>query len=86
VLIGIGNAETDSQAYTESGLLPLMIDDGKKRRFRAEALPMRSWKQVQYFFEANHDVLTDPVRLRSVLEAGGLLQYPQLPIQRTQKP
>jgi hypothetical protein len=80
VLIGIGNAETDSQAYTASGLLPLMIDDGKKRRFRSEALPMRSWKQVRRFFDANHDVLTDPPRLRSLLETGGLLQYPQPPL------
>jgi len=81
VLIGIGNAESDSQAYTASGLLPLMIDDGKKRRFRSEALPMRSWQQVRQFFDANHDLLTDPSHLRALLETGGLLQYPQPPLE-----
>ena len=81
VLIGIGNAETDSQAYTASGLLALMIDDGKERRFRSEAVPMRSWKQIQQFFEANQELLSDPARLRSLLSDGGLLLYPQPPVQ-----
>jgi len=79
-LIGIGNAETDSLAYTANGLLALMIDDGKKRRFRSEAVPMRSWKQVQEFFTANRDVLSNPKRLRALLADGGLLLYPQPPL------
>jgi hypothetical protein len=84
-LIGIGNAETDSQAYTASGLLALMIDDGKKRRFRSEAVPVRSWNQVQQFFDANHDVLSNPARLRSLLSDGGLLLHPQPPVKTVAK-
>jgi hypothetical protein len=81
VLIGVGNAETDSQAYTASGLLALMIDDGKERHFRSQAIPMRSWEQVKQFFEANHDLLRDPTRLRKLVSEGGLLLYPQPPLQ-----
>jgi len=84
-LIGIGNAQTDSQAYTANGLLALMIDDGKTRRFRSEAIPMRSWKQVQQFFDANDELLSDPGRLRSFLSDGGLFLYPQPPLQTLQK-
>jgi len=80
-LIGIGNAETDSQAYTAEGMLAIMIDDGKNRRFRSEAIALQTWNRVRQFFDANHDLLTDPSRLRSFLEAGGLLQYPQPPLQ-----
>jgi phosphatidate phosphatase APP1 len=80
-LIGIGNAEADSQAYTASGLLALVIDDGKERRFRPEVVPLRSWNQVQQFFDANHEVLSDPDKLRSFLSEGGLLLCPQPPVQ-----
>ena len=31
--IGIGNAVTDSEAYTSRGMLAIMMDDGKHRRF-----------------------------------------------------
>jgi phosphatidate phosphatase APP1 len=80
VLVGIGNAETDSQAYTANGLLVIMIGDGKKRRFRPEAIPMRSWNQVQQFFDANNDVLSDPERLRALLSEGGVLHHPRPPV------
>jgi hypothetical protein len=84
-LIGIGNAVTDWQAYSASGMLTLIIHDGKNRRFRSEAFSMRSWKQIEQFFQANHDVLSDPARLRSLLSDGGSLLYHLPPVKTGDK-
>lgn len=81
-LIGIGNAETDSQAYTAEHMLAIMIDDGKRRRFRSEAIALRTWRRVRQFFDANKDVLSDPSKLQKIVSDGGLLMYPQQPIGR----
>ena len=86
LLIGIGNAETDSQAYTSDGMLAVMIDDGENRRFRSEAIALRTWKRVAQFFEVNQDVLSSPSRLRTLLSEGGLVLYPQQPIGVNEKP
>ncbi|MBN1346402.1 MAG: hypothetical protein JXQ73_27185 [Phycisphaerae bacterium] len=77
--IGIGNAITDSQAYTSRGMLPVMIDDGKDRRFGWQAVPLRTWSQVAQLFDANNDVLSDPRRLRTLLSQGGMILRP-LPV------
>jgi hypothetical protein len=79
-LIGIGNAQTDSEVYTAEGVLAIMIDDGKERRFRSEAIALRTWRRVREFFDANHDILSDPSQTRTLLSEGGFLLYPQPPI------
>jgi hypothetical protein len=85
-LIGIGNAETDSVAYTDEQMLAIMIDDGKNRRFRSEVIALRTWNRVGKFFEANDDLLSDPLRLKQFVAEGGLLLYPQQPIGGTGQP
>ncbi len=77
--IGIRNFETDSQAYAAERPLSIMIDDGTGRRFRSEDIVLRTWRRVRQFFHANHDVLSDPAGLRSLLSEGGLLLYPLPP-------
>ena len=71
-LIGFGNEETDAEAYAAEGMLAIMIDDGKNRHFRSDALFLRTWSRVRQFFDANNDVLRDPSRLRTLMAEGGL--------------
>lgn len=65
-LIGFGNEETDAEAYAANDMLAIMIDDGKHRRFRSDALYLRTWSRLRQFFDENHDVLRDPARLRTL--------------------
>lgn len=69
-LIGFGNEETDAEAYAAEGMLAIMIDDGKHRHFRSDALFLRTWNRVRQFFDANNDVLRDPSRLRTLMSEG----------------
>lgn len=71
-LIGFGNAETDAEAYAASGMLSIMIDDGKNRQFGADVLYLRTWKRVGEFFSENGEVLRKPGRLRAAMTEGRL--------------
>lgn len=79
VMIGIGNAQTDSQAYRANGMLAIMVDDGTHRRFGAQAIPLGTWAEISRFFTANHDILSEPERLRTLLREGGMIQRPVWP-------
>ncbi len=79
-LIGIGNAETDTGAYTDERMLSIMVDDGKNRRFRPQAIVLRTWSRIRQFFDANDGLLSSPARLRKLVSQGGLILYPQQPI------
>lgn len=76
LLIGIGNAKTDSEAYAAHGLLTLIIDEGDTNRFRSHAIVVRDWEMIGGFFEANREVLEDPARLSGVIESEGMLYRP----------
>jgi hypothetical protein len=76
LLIGIGNAKTDSEAYAANGLVTLIIDEGDTNRFRSHAIIVRDWEMIGRFFEANREVLEDPARLSSIIECEGMLLRP----------
>lgn len=76
LLIGIGNAKTDSEAYAANGLLTLVIDEGDTNRFRSHAIVVRDWEMIDGFFEANREVLEDPVKLSGIIEREGMLFRP----------
>lgn len=71
-LIGFGNEETDAEAYARNDMLAIMIDDGKHRRFRSDALYLRTWSRIRQFFDDNLDVLRDPSQLRALMSRGRL--------------
>ncbi|MBI5765528.1 MAG: hypothetical protein HZA51_18620 [Planctomycetes bacterium] len=62
--IGIGNADTDSEAYAMNDLLPLLIDDRDTKAFRSHAIVLKNWRSVQAFFHANDTILSNPDRLK----------------------
>lgn len=76
LLIGIGNAMTDSEAYAANGLVTLIIDEGDSNRFRSHAIVVRDWEMIGRFFEANREVLEDPARLSSLIQREGMLYRP----------
>lgn len=65
LLIGIGNSESDVEAYSECDMLPVIVF-GKPSRAaeRIHAVPLRHWKDVARFFADNAGVLAEPERLR----------------------
>lgn len=76
LLIGIGNARTDSEAYAANGLLPILIDDADSDRFRAHAVVVRDWKMIRALFEANREVLERPEEIAALIRDEGLLRRP----------
>jgi hypothetical protein len=79
ILIGIGNAGTDMEAYSANGMLALMVDDGKGRLFSAQAIQLQTWEQVERFVEANLGLLENPDALRDVIANGGMILQPVIP-------
>jgi len=68
LLVGIGNSESDEEAYQKSGLLTLLVnqksidtDDPKTYRFR-------NWRALGHFYESNRDLFANPDRLASALK------------------
>lgn len=76
LLIGIGNATTDSEAYASNGLLTIVIEDSDSKRFRAHAVVVRNWAMIRELFEANREVLEDPARLSEIIQTEGFLRRP----------
>jgi phosphatidate phosphatase APP1 len=76
ILIGIGNANTDSEAYAEHGLLPLIIDDHDDNRFRAHAIVLRNWAMVREFFMANRETFEKPDQLRAAIAGERMILRP----------
>ncbi|MCK6456117.1 MAG: hypothetical protein L6Q92_06260 [Phycisphaerae bacterium] len=82
LLIGIGNANSDSEAYAKNGLLALIIDDEDDNRFRSHAVVLRDWRMVRAFFDANEAVLAEPTKLADVLASEGMLLRPVIRYQK----
>lgn len=76
--IGIGNADTDSEAYAMQHLLTIIIDSEDDNRFRAHAVVLRDWKMVEAFFDANHEILEDYDRLQAALDGEEFIRRPIL--------
>ena len=77
ILIGIGNLESDAEAYGSTGLLPLIRHKHDDKQFRADAIVLPDWPAIGEFFEANADLLEDPGRLsKAIDEREMLLQRP----------
>lgn len=80
--IGIGNADTDSEAYAMNDLLPILIDDRDNRAFRSHAIVLKDWQSVRAFFHANEAILSKPDRLKRAVEGEEMIQRPIIRYQR----
>lgn len=76
LVIGIGNANTDSEAYASRGLLTLIIDSNDNNRFRSHAVILPDWAAVCAFFDANRELLESPAAVRAALENQTMIRRP----------
>lgn len=76
IAIGIGNTNVDAKAYSDNGMLPIIIENDPDHDLDRHAMVLRDWAEVDRFFAKNRDVLSDPARLRRILESGGSFVVP----------
>lgn len=78
LLIGIGNSESDEEAYEKSGLLTLLVNQKRIEPGHSTTYRFRNWKSLARFFEANRELLADPAKLSEALKDGkiGSLIHP----------
>lgn len=79
ILIGIGNSESDRTAYSESGLLALLVNQTELQDTAANVMRLPNWRAVEELFARHHALLADPKRLADALhehKAKTLLNQP----------
>lgn len=77
LLIGIGNKDSDAEAYGAGGILSIMLEqDDKKGDFGRHSIVLHKWKAVAHFFEANRATLTDADKLKEVIKGERMLLQP----------
>ncbi len=79
VLVGIGDLATDAYAYGANGMLAIIVGQEPDEDYGGHAIQIASWKLLDRFFEANQEILTDPDRLRKIIQEGGMLNMPVVP-------
>ena len=79
VLIGIGDKASDAAAYSGNGMLTIIIGRASGDGFDDSALVLGDWHTLELFFQANHALLTDPERIRRVVDEGGLQRASLVP-------
>jgi hypothetical protein len=79
MLIGVGNLETDANAYGDNGMLALIHRPPDKKALPARAITFDSWDDIAKFFEANADVLQDPALLSKAIAERRTFRRPQSP-------
>ncbi len=76
IAIGIGNTNVDAKAYSDNGMLPIIIEDDSDHDLDRHAVVLRDWADVDRFFTKNLNVLSNPARLHRILESGGSFVVP----------
>lgn len=78
LLIGIGNSDSDEEAYEKSGLLTLLVNQKRTESDRPTTHRFRNWKALARFFEGNRELLSNPAKLSVALRDGkiGSLIHP----------
>src|SRR5262249_38118240 len=85
ILIGIGDKETDADAYGGRGMLAIVLAKGDPSGFRSHAVILPDWKEIGVFFKSNLETLKDPERLERVMKDRGQLLRPIIPWQPAKK-
>lgn len=71
MLVGIGDKEKDGKAYRRSGMVSLIVNPWPTQEYHEDDIVLRDWAAVSRFFEANHNVLSNPRLVERVLNGGG---------------
>jgi hypothetical protein len=79
IRIGIGDSRVDARAYSDNGMLTLIVAEEHDDELDRQAIVLRDWAGVEKFFDSNRPVLTDPASLTHILETGGAFVVPYAP-------
>lgn len=79
IRIGIGDSSVDARAYSDNGMLTLIVAEVHDDELDRQAIVLRDWSGVEKFFDSNRPVLTDPARLGELLKNGGSFTVPYAP-------
>ncbi len=82
ILIGIGNLDSDAEAYAANGLLTLIRHKRDDKQFRAHAIVLPDWAYIRTFFAANSELLADPEKLAQAIKEDQVLAQPLFPYQQ----
>lgn len=77
ILIGIGDKNTDAEAYRDNGMLAIIVNPWSHQRYSRNDIVLNEWSRVGTFFEANADLFTAPEQLAEAMSRNRLsLQMP----------
>ncbi|UCG32221.1 MAG: hypothetical protein JSU68_11200 [Phycisphaerales bacterium] len=79
LLIGIGDKASDAEAYGANKMLAVIVGKDLEPGIGPHAVVLRDWKRVDWFFEANRAVLSNPEELKDLIDDHGMLQVPLYP-------
>ncbi len=72
LLIGIGDKDTDREAYVESGMLTILHSREDRAESRDIVIILPNWKAIEQYFQKNDQHLSNPTRLRAWLAAASI--------------
>ncbi len=72
LLIGIGDKETDAEAYAAVGMLSLILAPVEDESDVNQVFIVKDWVGIESFFNSNAGVLSDAGRLENVIRRGAI--------------
>ncbi|HOQ86024.1 MAG TPA: hypothetical protein PLQ89_09915 [Phycisphaerae bacterium] len=72
LVVGIGDKAKDGKAYRESGMISVIVNPWSDHKYHPNDVVLRDWSAVSEFFQANHELLSNPRRLNQDLSRGRL--------------
>ncbi len=79
LLIGIGNRESDTEAYAPNEMLPLIVLSSPEDKHYVSDVVFANWNAAHEFFEADQNILSDPRKLTEAIQGKLLLPQPLIP-------
>ncbi|MBN2446484.1 MAG: hypothetical protein JXO22_07160, partial [Phycisphaerae bacterium] len=73
LLIGIGDRESDAEAYVANGMLAIHMTSETKTNPVPLTIALADWHAIRRFFEVNRQLLTRPDVLRGQIDNGTLM-------------
>lgn len=70
LVVGIGDKVKDGQAYRASRMISVIVNPWRGQKYHADDVVCRDWSAVAEFFQANHEVLSNPRTLNESLSRG----------------
>jgi hypothetical protein len=70
LVVGIGDKAADAEAYRANRILPVVVNPWPRKKYRTGDVVLQDWSAVSAFFNANHQLLSNPRRMNDSLSSG----------------